>query len=479
MSNLIKKYPVPLIYKKILKDNLSGQLVVNGENFTKRLFFVKGELHFSLSDLVQERLGEILYMKGKLTREQFILLHKIMEKTNNKLGKLLVQHQILDKQSLFEALQDQVKVIGLSTFSMATGEWIFTVEKPKIPNNQKFSINLSQLIIEGNQNILDFSYYKKRFNYRAPIALPIPESLGQLLSPDDIRFYIKLSKCNNISSEQIQALMDIPEKLYWQQVSLLYLLNIIDFTEFRIDSQHQKDVEFIAYLHDRLKAKSMDHYELLSLKNTASVSDAKDKYFTFSKTFEPMAREAPPDSHTKEKVDFVLEKAQEAFDILSDEDKKKAYDTGKQERVTLESFNIHKDKIQKARKLYLKAHNFYEEKKYHDVVRLLEEAVKLDSSRSSYFLLLGLSQSRIPSLRPTAEKNLKKAAEMEPWNADPVFYLGQLYWVENMFKKAERCYRQALEINMEHTLAAKMIRKIEKTSKKKPLISVFGKKTKT
>ena len=87
---------------------------------------------------------------------------------------------------------------------MASGEWSFTVDKPKIPNNQKFKINLAALIIEGSQNILDFSYYKKRFNYRAPITLPIPEPLGQLLSPDDIRFYIKLSKCNNISSEQIR-----------------------------------------------------------------------------------------------------------------------------------------------------------------------------------------------------------------------------------------------------------------------------------
>jgi uncharacterized protein HemY len=85
---------------------------------------------------------------------------------------------------------------------------------------------------------------------------------------------------------------------------------------------------------------------------------------------------------------------------------------------------------------------------------------------------LGLSQSQIPSLAPLAEKNLQKAAEMEPWNADPVFYLGQLYWTENMFKKAEKCFRKALEINMQHTLAAKMIRKIEKTAKKKPLFSI-------
>jgi len=471
MANLVKKYPVPLIYKKILQENLSGLLLVKGENFSKKLFFSKQELQFAESDMPQERLGEILYMKGKLTREQFIVLHKMKDNTNDKLGKLLVEQRILDKQGLFAALQDQVKSIALSTFSMASGEWTFTVGKPKIPNNQKFNIDLAALIIEGSQNILDFSYYKKRFNYRAPITLPIPESLGQSLSPDDIRFYIKLSKCNNISSEQIQALMDVPEKLFWQRISYMYLLNVIDFTEFRIDSEHQKDVEFIAYLHDRLKANSMDPYELLELKDTASVSEARNKYFSFSKRYEPVALEAPPDSHTKEKIDFVLEKAQQAFDILGDENKKKAYDTGKQQRVTLESFNIQKEKIQKARKLYLNAHTLYEEKKYQEAAHLLEQAITLDADRSPYYLLLGLSQCQIPSLRPLAEKNLQKAADMEPWNADPVFYLGQLYWVENMFKKAENCYRKALEINMEHTLAAKMIRKIEKTSKKKPLFS--------
>ncbi|UCH96182.1 MAG: tetratricopeptide repeat protein [Candidatus Aminicenantes bacterium] len=475
MANLIKKYPVPLIFKKILKDNLSGHLVVKGENFSKKFLFSNLELQYATSDLIQERLGEILYTKGKITREQFIMLHKMKEKTNDKFGKLLVHHRILNKQELFSALQEQMKTIAMSIFSMTSGEWTFTIDKSKIPDNQKFKIGLPQLIIEGSQNILDFSYYKKRFNYRAPITLPIPEPLGQLLSPDDIRFYVKLSKCNNISSEQILSLMDIPEKLFWQRISLMYLLNIIDFTDFRIDSELQKDVEFVTYLHDRLKANSMDHYELLQLKDTSQVSDVRDKYFSFSKQYNPETLEAPPGSQTEEKVEFVLEKAQQAFDILSDEDKKKAYDTGKQKRPTLESFNIQKEKVLKARKLYLKAHSFYEQKKYHDAVRLLEEAVQLDPGRASYFLLLGLSQTRIASQRPLAEKNLLKAAEMETWNADPVFYLGQLYWLENMFKKAEKYFRKALEINMEHTLAAKMIRKIEKSSKKKPLISVFKK----
>jgi tetratricopeptide (TPR) repeat protein len=477
MANLIKKYPVPLIFKKILKDNLSGELVVKGDNFTKQLLFLKGELQFGSSDLIQERLGEILYIKGTITREQFIMLHKMREKTGSKLGKLLVEHRILNKHGLLKALQDQVKAIAVSFFSMTSGEWTFTVGLPSLPSQQKFKISLPGLIIEGSQNILDFSYYKKRFDFRAPITLPIVESTGQLLSPDDIRFYVKLTKCNSISSEQILSLMAVPEKSFWQRMSMMYLLNIIDFTEFKIDSELNKDIETIAYLHDRLKSDTIDHYELLALKDTASASEMKDRYFSFTKRYNPEALNAPPDSQTKEKVEFVLEKAHEAFDTLTDKDKKKAYDTGQQERVTLETFTAQKEKIHKARKLYLKAHSFYEKKKYLEAVQLLDEAVKMDSDRASYFLLLGLSQSRVPTLRPSAEKNLQKASEMEPWNADPVFYLGQLYWLESMSKKAERYFKKALEINMEHTLAAKMIRKIEKTTKsrKNPLLSVFKK----
>ena len=201
MANLIKKYPVSLIFKKILKDNLSGELVVKGDNFTKKLLFLKGELQFGSSDLIQERLGEILYMKGTLTREQFIMLHKMKEKTGSKLGKLLVAHRILNKQELFKALQDQVKAIAVSIFSLTSGEWTFTTGLPSIPSEQKFRISLPKLVIDGSQNILDFSYYKKRFNFRAPITLPITETTGQFLSADDIRFYVKLTKCNSISTE--------------------------------------------------------------------------------------------------------------------------------------------------------------------------------------------------------------------------------------------------------------------------------------
>ncbi|NIM13633.1 MAG: DnaJ domain-containing protein [Candidatus Aminicenantes bacterium] len=479
MTNIIEKYPVTLIFKKILAENLSGELVVGDEdeNVLKKLYFSKGELQFASSNLVRERLGEILCSQGKISQEQCIMLNKMREKTRDKLGKLLVKHRILTKHELYAALQDQTKTIAVSTFSLASGEWSFKKCTPKIPQVQKFGIALHELIVEGCAQISDFSSYKRKFNLRSPVTLPIPESLGQMLTSNHIRFYIKITQCSSITTKEIYSILEIPEKEFWQQLIMLYLLNIIDFTEFRIDSKLHRDLDTLDELHEKLKTDSINHYQLLQLKDTASVSEVRDKYFSFTKKFNPEAISAPPDSKTEEKAEYVIEKAAEAYETLSDQEKKKAYDTGhhKKEEITAEPTSKETNP-QRARHLYLKAHSFYEESRYYEAIRFMEEAIQLDSTRASYYMLLGLSQMRIPEYRPYAEKNLQMAAKMEPWNADPLFYLGQLYWAEHLVKKAERSFRKALEINMEHTLASKMISKIEKYLKKKSPFSLFSKK---
>lgn len=515
MANKIDKHPVPLILKKILNDRLSGELTVKGDNYSKSLFFVNGELEYGSSTLKEDRLGEMLYACGYISKEQLIMLRRMRDTSPNKFGKILVDHKIMTRAGLFEALREQIRHIAISTFLLKTGEWIFNTGVELVPGTQKFGIHLAEVIIDGCQAAENFLYYQHRFQFRAPVTLPIPEDIGQLLSSEEIKLYVKLTKYQSGSCKQIISYTRLPDHLFWKQASLFYMLSIIDFTEFRVDEELNEQIEMINDLHDKLTNQSIDHYELLELKNTASVHEVKDKYFSFTRRYHPDAVPAAPDSRTMEKTDFIMRQATQAFDTLSDKDKKKAYDTGKfmlqkmerefmppDEEELAEDIpenagheksgalkragnpervkpgDIKKNNSKKARALYLKAHSLYEQKRYREAVRLLEDAVILDNNRSSYFLLLGLSQTRVPSLRPYAEKNLQKVMEMEPWNADPLFYMGQLYWAENLFKKAEKCFRQALEINMEHTLAAKMIEKIEGKRKSRPLFSVFGDKKK-
>ena len=140
MAKRIVEYPVPLVLKKILKEKLHGELKVKGENFEKRLYFINGDLIFARTNQIQERLGEILFKTGKIGRAQFWNIHRLMEGKKEKVGKILVQNEILAQRDLFLALIHQVTAIAVSTFSLDSGEWDFIRTIPKVPEDSNFKI---------------------------------------------------------------------------------------------------------------------------------------------------------------------------------------------------------------------------------------------------------------------------------------------------------------------------------------------------
>ena len=476
MPNAIEKYPVPLIFKKILKDKMSGELVVTGNNLHKVLYFIKGELAFAATNMVQERLGEILLSTGKITSGEFTKLSKIKEHSNRKVGEILVDITNLNQQDVYYALLLQVKTIALSTFELTEGEWKFTEKTPKISSNP-FKIKLPEIITEGAGKIENISYFKKRFYYRSPVTTPIPDSTGKFLSSDDIKFYIRMTNFANVPIAQVISKLIAPERFFWNKLMLLYLLNVLDFAEYSVDKEQNKNIEEINELYTQIKAHKVDHYQLFGLQNSASGSEIKEAYLNYSRKYHPDRIQVAPDSTAKMKANEVFAEINRAFEVLSSSDKKKEYDI-KGDKDSFREIPLPGNEKKQAKELYLKANFFYKRKDYFKAATMMEEAVRLDGEKASYFLLLGLCQSKSPQTQKMAEKNLKKASEMEPWNADPVFALGELYRSTNFLKKADAQFRKALELNLDHTLAGKAIEDLEMlySPKKKPVFSIFGKK---
>lgn len=313
MAHAIEEYPVPLIFKKIFKETLSGILTVTGENLSKQLFFVNGNLKFASTSLKQERLGEMLVKRGKLKKKQFVALLQERKKTNCKLGMLLVEYNILTRKELFIMLHEQVKEIALSTFTVMKGKWSFTFGPPEIPGKQNFEVAIPELLMEGVTLIPDFSYYKEQFNYKVPRTKLIPETVGRLFPADQVRFYLKLTKCPTHTCAEIIAMMKLPEKVFWRRIILLYILDVIDFVEFKADSRIGKKLEGIDELMTKLKKEKSDHYDKLELTDTASVSMVKDQYFSFAE------KPLPPPEIT----DFEIVSITESPNVPAGKEKKK------------------------------------------------------------------------------------------------------------------------------------------------------------
>jgi tetratricopeptide (TPR) repeat protein len=148
-----------------------------------------------------------------------------------------------------------------------------------------------------------------------------------------------------------------------------------------------------------------------------------------------------------------------AIPVVSGERKKKTTHTPPTETDILES-----------------AEDLYKEQKYHDACRILKTALKKYPDKGEYHYLLGLCQTHMEFFQEEAERHLKKAVELNPWNSDPVYALGILFRIQGKTRQAASCFERVMKISKDHSKAVTAMRELSKKTRKKSALFHFLKK---
>lgn len=232
------------------------------------------------------------------------------------------------------------------------------------------------------------------------------------------------------------------------------------------NQQYTQDFESkVKQFHERLKSKDINHFELLNISQNATQREIEEAYKKYSQAFSVDKIVVISDPEIKQMANNIVQRIKHAYEVLINYEKRAEYEK-RGFRDAIPEDEIEEDLIEKAKNLYLKAKALYSQKQYHIAVTVLQEAIHLDPDKPDYYLLLGLSQTRIPGLRREAEQNLNKVVELEPWNAEPQVALGMLFYSENLYKRAESYFRQALSLEPSHALAKKKLDEIAPDEKK-------------
>ncbi len=96
-------------------QKFDGVVAVDLGNALKRLYFRKGELVFAASNLMDDRLGEILYREGLISLDQLTEAAVQVNRTT-KFGKVLIDSGVFSSTQLWDALRLQVTSVFQSTF---------------------------------------------------------------------------------------------------------------------------------------------------------------------------------------------------------------------------------------------------------------------------------------------------------------------------------------------------------------------------
>nr|HPQ40452.1 DnaJ domain-containing protein [bacterium] len=286
---------------------------------------------------------------------------------------------------------------------------------------------------------------------RVPVAVKTVDDALFARFPKDTALGFILSRIDGTSSiKNLSQLLSIStDKL----MLTLYLLNkagIVNLAKPRgpIPAEIARRRQFVRKIWEKISAQN--HYEILGIKPDATAAEIKSVYFELAKQFHPDRRPDDDPDDVKNKLDQIFVRIREAYQILSDPERREAYD----QRLSEGDLNI---QVQKSRskaqlqfRVGLKA---FQSRKYRTAMEYFRSAIDLDPYEPTYYFKMAELCTRNPRWYRAGALACIKAIQLDPEVSEYHAVLGLLYRLQGDLVQAEKEFYETLQFDPENKTA--------------------------
>ncbi|HEY2942954.1 MAG TPA: DUF4388 domain-containing protein [Vicinamibacteria bacterium] len=152
----IETSSVPELLRSLLGSGETGILTLRRGDATKSIFIQQGRVVYAASNNEDERLGESLVIRGKITARQFLEASKMI-RPGRRLGGILVEMEALDPEDLMPSVEQQVHDILMELFDWTHGEYELVIKDMDPDQVLSLHISTENLILEGIRRSRSFS----------------------------------------------------------------------------------------------------------------------------------------------------------------------------------------------------------------------------------------------------------------------------------------------------------------------------------
>ncbi len=148
LSANVRAFPLADVLSMLHRANKSGFLLFGYADHEKAVYLHRGEVVFAASNQGVDRLGECLFRSGILTLEQLQDAERRWS-PNARLGKILVERNVLTPRELWNGVKLQVEEIVRSLFAYTEGSVHFWEGEVQPDNVVRLTLPTRKLISQG------------------------------------------------------------------------------------------------------------------------------------------------------------------------------------------------------------------------------------------------------------------------------------------------------------------------------------------
>ena len=328
LSGNVKDVGIVKTIVHLNKTRKTGTLSLNTSAFTKRIYFKNGDPIFASSSREDDRLGEVLLKAGIITLAEYEKSVEILGSAAKRQGTILVDLGVLSPRGLFEAVNDQVKLIIQSMFEIEEGKYDFY--EGAHPTEEIITLKMStgNLIYEGVKKINNWTKIKNE--------MP-PSDSSFKLSEDPLTLFQDIEL--NVLDRKVLSLIDgrktIKETIdtawmgSFDALKILYVLwsiGMIEETspatgiprpdpyEMLLQPHEEEERIFLERVEDLYhKLGSMSAEELLNVDEQTDEEALKKNYYKLTKEYHPDRYFMVADPSAKEKLVSIFDAITSAY----------------------------------------------------------------------------------------------------------------------------------------------------------------------
>lgn len=161
---------IPELLRSLTQSGETGLLVLRNGDITKSVHLQQGRVVYAASNDPDERLGENLLVRGRITVRQYVEASRLI-RPGRRLGAILVEMKALEPDELIPAVEQHVKDMLMELFTWTTGEYEFVIKDKAAADVVPVNISTENLILEGIRRTRNWSRVQR--GIRSIEAVPV------------------------------------------------------------------------------------------------------------------------------------------------------------------------------------------------------------------------------------------------------------------------------------------------------------------